>query len=72
MRLFALCLTAVLTASPALAHPGHGVTEGNSLVHYLLEPLHIAPVLLLLTAGIATLVTLNRRKKSMRQAPARK
>ena len=73
MRRSLLTLTACLiTTSQALAHPGHGVTEGHSLVHYLLEPLHVGPVLLLLAAGIATLITLNRRKKSLRQERVRK
>ena len=71
MRLFAFCLTACLIAtSPALAHPGHGVTDGGSAVHYLLEPLHIGPVLLL-AAGLTTALWLKRRK-ALRHEPARK
>jgi len=72
MRLFALCLTAFLTTSPALAHPGHGVTEGDSAVHYLVEPLHIGPVLLLLAAGLTTALWLKRRNKSLQHERVRK
>ena len=66
MRLFAYCLTACLTTTGSLlAHPGHGVTAGDSVVHYLVEPLHVAPVVLLLIAGISTGLWLKRRKKSL-------
>jgi hypothetical protein len=73
MRLSAFCLTACLIAtSPVLAHPGHGVTAGDSAVHYLIEPLHIGPVLLLLAAGFTTTLWLKRRNKSLRHEHARK
>ena len=35
-------------ASPALAHPGHGLGGGStSWLHYLTEPVHVAPWVLL-------------------------
>ena len=72
MRLFAGCFAACLIASPVLAHPGHGVTEGDSAGHYLVEPLHIGPVILLIVAGIAMALWLKRRNKSLRREHARK
>jgi len=73
MRLSAFCLTAsLLAASPALAHPGHGVTEGDSAVHYLLEPLHVGPVLLVIAAGVTTALWLKRRSNTLRHERARK
>ncbi len=72
MRRYLLCLTACLISSPALAHPGHGVTEGDSAVHYLVEPLHIGPILLLLATGLTTALWLKRRNKSLRHEHARK
>ena len=73
MRLSLLCLTACLiVTSPVLAHPGHGVTEGDSAVHYLIEPLHIGPVVLLLAAGVVTALLLKRRNKSLRHERIRK
>ena len=73
MRLFVLCLTACLiTTSRTLAHPGHGVTEGDSAVHYLVEPLHIGPVIVLIAAGITTALWLKRRKNAFQREHARK
>jgi hypothetical protein len=73
MRLFALCLTACLiTTSSTLAHPGHGVTEGDSAVHYLMEPLHIGPVIILFAAGLKTALWLKRRKNALQREHARK
>ncbi|OAI55651.1 hypothetical protein AYO47_02390 [Planctomyces sp. SCGC AG-212-M04] len=72
MRRFAGCFAACLITSPVLAHPGHGVTEGDSAVHYLAEPLHIGPVILLVVAGIATALWLKRRNKSLRHERVRK
>ena len=30
-------------AATAAAHPGHGVTDANSVTHYVAEPLHAVP-----------------------------
>ena len=62
MLRIALCLAACLTTSGSLlAHPGHGVTDASSPAHYILEPLHIAPVLIVATAA-AVVFWLLRRK----------
>ncbi len=73
MRLIALCLTAcLLTTGPVLAHPGHGITEGDSAVHYLLEPVHAAPVILLLIGGIGLGLWRKRRNDRLKREYARK
>ncbi len=36
---FALCII-VLMPLPGLAHPGHGTTDGYSILHYFTEPVH--------------------------------
>jgi hypothetical protein len=42
------------TASVVLAHPGHGtIGENHSLVHYLTEPAHVVPMIIV----VATLAT---------------
>lgn len=62
MLRIALCLTACLTITGSLgAHPGHGVTDPSSVAHYVLEPLHVAPVLIV--AAAAALVLWLRRRK---------
>ena len=70
MRLFACCFSACLFTTPALAHPGHGVTEGDSAVHYLVEPFHIGPVILLVVAGIAATLWIKRRRTPQHQHAA--
>lgn len=50
-------------ASTAFAHGGHGVTPPTSLMHYLVEPLHVLPELAPLGL-IAVAAWLLRRKRS--------
>jgi hypothetical protein len=35
------------TGATAFAHPGHGVTDDQSVVHYIVEPVHSLPLILL-------------------------
>lgn len=42
-----------LGAAAADAHPGHGATPPDSLRHYVLEPVHGLPLLLLVAAVVA-------------------
>ena len=44
MRRLSPVLSALFLAAPAFAHEGHGRSEGGSLLHYLLEPLHASAV----------------------------
>jgi len=63
-RVLALLVVALATI-PAIAHPGHGKDGGsNSLTHYATEPVHVAPVVLALVAGVAVaalIIWLRRR-----------
>ncbi|XOV83695.1 MAG: hypothetical protein ACFHXK_00980 [bacterium] len=45
-----LALTALLPIS-AFAHDGHGSSHAHSLVHYLTEPLHVIPVVVIAVAA---------------------
>jgi hypothetical protein len=50
-----LILTAaalMCVAGTAWAHPGHGVTDPDTPAHYVVEPLHAIPVLVLI-GGVA-------------------
>lgn len=71
MRLFAFCLTASLS-SPIFAHPGHGATEGNSAIHYLTEPFHIGPAVVVVAAGLTTALWLKRRRNAPQGEHVRK
>ena len=54
-------LLAGLAAAPAIfAHPGHGETEGFSIIHYFTEPVHATVTLLAIGAA---LVFFYRRSK---------
>lgn len=60
-RLFCVSAFALLTLSPvALAHEGHGHSpdHGNSLLHYVTEPLHLLQIVtaLMLVCAIGGLV----------------
>ena len=58
-------LAAVLAlASPAAAHPGHGLDGGSThWLHYLSDPLHAAPWVV----GVLALVLLVRARRSIRR-----
>ena len=53
--------SAVAVPNLAMAHTGHGTSDGNSLLHDLSEPLHL---IVLLTAAL--LLLLLRRRPSLR------
>ena len=66
-NLFVLCIIFLITGVTTLfAHPGHGATDGNSLMHYLSEPLHAA-ILASIVIIIATSATwmIMRKKKNV-------
>jgi hypothetical protein len=46
------------------AHPGHGETEGFSIIHYFVEPDHMIYTwpLLILTVGVIAIAYRKRRK----------
>ncbi len=52
------------SAGTVLAHPGHGVTDPETPAHYVLEPVHAIPVLLLVAA--CWLVAWRRRASQRR------
>ena len=63
-RPWVLSATAALAlASPAAAHPGHGLGGGSThWLHYLSDPLHVAP----LAVGVLALVLVVRARRSAR------
>lgn len=63
--LFASWVLFVLgTAGAALAHPGHGTTDPHSFVHYVAEPVHVAPLWLAGIAASAAAISLLARRRS--------
>lgn len=66
--------TAIVAFAPqAIAHPGHGVTpDGDSVAHYLLEPVHGLGLLLVFAAAVAAVVMVirTRRRAGDSQSPS--
>ena len=55
----------------ALAHPGHGHTDGRSALHYVVEPLHAVVLVLGAVMMVAGAWSLVRWRSGARRAPAR-
>jgi hypothetical protein len=51
---FLMALAILSTPLHAIAHPGHGNDDGISLKHYLVNYVHLLPVLL--TVGIVVVI----------------
>lgn len=69
----ALAIAIMAFASQASAHPGHGVTpEGDSVAHYLLEPVHGLGLVLVFAAAVAAVVMVirARRRADQSQSPS--
>lgn len=65
-NLFVLFIIFLFAGNSTLfAHPGHGATDGNSLIHYLSEPLHasILASVIIIIATSATWMIMRKRKK---------
>ena len=65
-RAWLMSLSGVLSSgAAAFAHPGHGVTDDQSVVHYVAEPVHSLPLILLgaaCAAGWLVLRAVRRRR----------
>ena len=48
----------------ALAHPGHGTSNGNDWLHYFSSPGHLAPAALLLTFAILLFIMAKKPAKT--------
>jgi hypothetical protein len=56
--LFVSCMPLV-----SLAHPGHGDTEGFSITHYIVEPIHLLVSITVLSAVALYIRHLSRNRK---------
>jgi hypothetical protein len=61
-RLFVFA-SLLCSASTLVAHPGHGTTAPDTVEHYVFEPVHAIPVVVLV-AAIAVGVVVRRRRRS--------
>ena len=66
-RLAALAAaTAASLPAAAFAHAGHGATRGDSVAHYLLEPVHASVLAALVTLSVISFVLVRRRRPARR------
>ena len=47
------CLFFAMLSTVASAHPGHGVSDGQTAGHYLTEPSHLLPVVAVAVLAVA-------------------
>ncbi len=59
----------LVTAAGAWAHPGHGETNGHSLMHYFTEPAHVIPLIavIALAVGLFLVMYAKRKKRAVAQ-----
>ena len=55
---------AALLPFAAMAHPGHGETDGYTIIHYFTEPQHALVTLGAVILTVLFVLTERRRKKS--------
>lgn len=61
IALAALCLA--LTPIAVLAHPGHGGTDGFTIIHYFVEPSHAVFTYSILIGGFAWMRYLKKKNQ---------
>lgn len=61
---FAITLPAMFLAPLAVAHEGHGYISADSLFHYLAEPFHLVPIVLVLVGAYCVRRLLRRNSGS--------
>jgi hypothetical protein len=63
-------LVFVINCTSLYAHPGHGHTDGHSLIHYLMEPMHamIFGAVVLMIAFSSTYLILKMKKRAKENA----
>jgi hypothetical protein len=71
MRSIGLAGWAATVPTLAWAHPGHGTTEPASVEHYLFEPVHAVPLVVLAVAVAAAGLIKRRRARSADDGLAR-
>lgn len=59
-------LSLLLMASPlvASAHGGHGSTSATTVLHWIIEPIHAAPLGLALIVGVLAVRTVIKKRKN--------
>jgi hypothetical protein len=68
---FAALLINLAAAATVSAHPGHGIaSDGDSAIHYLVEPAHGIGLGIIVLSSIAATIVLWRRNRQFRNQTA--
>ncbi|MFN8237312.1 MAG: hypothetical protein U0T77_04010 [Chitinophagales bacterium] len=54
---------AIFTPFSTFAHPGHGETDGYSIIHYMVEPVHVVASFSLISVVALAYYAISRNKK---------
>ena len=60
---FALAPLSALFSQNILAHEGHGVAQAQAFAHYMSEPIHLLPAILLIGVTAYAYIRAQRRKQ---------
>ncbi len=63
MKRLAVLLSSMMGALPAAAHPGHGTTSPFTVMHYVVEPVHGAVLVVLVALMVAAAVVRRRTER---------
>ncbi|HEX3024530.1 MAG TPA: hypothetical protein VHP12_04910 [Chitinophagaceae bacterium] len=64
------CVSFLLLCMPfvSLAHPGHGETDGYTIIHYFTEPMHAVFTYSILIATVVYIFRLRRNSRNKQQS----
>jgi uncharacterized sodium:solute symporter family permease YidK len=58
------CLLALLAPFTVLAHPGHGETDGFTITHYFVEPIHAVASIGIIASVVFFIRYQNRKRQN--------
>ena len=63
IKLFFIALMMSLIPVAVMSHPGHGETEGFTITHYLVEPIHVIVTIGILFFVVVIVKWFKRKRK---------
>jgi len=63
LKLFFIALMMSLMPVAVMSHPGHGETEGFTITHYLVEPIHVIVTIGILFFVVVIVKWFKRKRK---------
>lgn len=63
IKLFFIAFMMSLISVAGMSHPGHGETEGFTITHYLVEPVHVVVTISILFVVVVIVKWFKRKRK---------